>query len=249
MDCDDVRPLLEPFHDGELAAADRQVVEAHLAGCPACRGELRSLTETAELVRRHGRFRLPDDLADGIRAALPGGAGGAPGRPLPRRWLAAGLAACAGAAGLGLWVGRRDRPGPLDLIARDVLAAHQRSLVASTPVDLASADPHTVKPWLTARLQFAPPVGDAAALGFTLDGARVDHVDGRSVAAFALHRRAHRVSLLVWPVPGEPDRDPGLLRRGGFALVSWVRDGFAFWAVSDLNARELAELAAGAGAG
>ncbi len=38
MSCDDVR--LDEYHDGELAEADRAIVDGHLASCAACRAEL-----------------------------------------------------------------------------------------------------------------------------------------------------------------------------------------------------------------
>ncbi len=43
MRCDDVRPRLEEFHDGELAGADAAAVQEHVATCAGCAGELESL--------------------------------------------------------------------------------------------------------------------------------------------------------------------------------------------------------------
>lgn len=40
MRCEDVQHLLEPFAAGDLPAADRQPVEAHLAACAGCRAKL-----------------------------------------------------------------------------------------------------------------------------------------------------------------------------------------------------------------
>lgn len=244
MDCEDARPLLEPYHDEALELAERRVVEAHLATCPACRSEIAALRSLSGLLQTHARLRAPEGLAARVRAALPV-AGGAPASARPgRRALTAGLAACLASAGLGVWIGRGTTdPSERDLIARDVLHAHQRALAAPVRIDVASADPHTVKPWLTGRLGFAPPMGDPATRGFVLDGARIDHVDGTAVAALTLHRRQHVVSLFVWPAEGAPASEPASLRRQGFSLVTWQADGFSFWAISDLNERELRELA------
>ncbi len=43
MDCRETRTLLIAFHDGELPAADRAQVEAHLRGCVECRALLTDL--------------------------------------------------------------------------------------------------------------------------------------------------------------------------------------------------------------
>jgi anti-sigma factor RsiW len=38
--CKDMRPLIQAALDGELAAADRRGLDAHVAACPSCAGEL-----------------------------------------------------------------------------------------------------------------------------------------------------------------------------------------------------------------
>jgi hypothetical protein len=45
MVCRETRELLNAFHDGELAGADRSRVEEHLLGCPACRALLGRLAQ------------------------------------------------------------------------------------------------------------------------------------------------------------------------------------------------------------
>ncbi|MFN8178292.1 MAG: zf-HC2 domain-containing protein [bacterium] len=43
--CREIEPLLSPYVDGELSADDRRRVEAHLAGCEACRATLAAWRE------------------------------------------------------------------------------------------------------------------------------------------------------------------------------------------------------------
>lgn len=64
--CDDIRPLLSPYYDGELDRAAAERVAAHVAGCRACRAELDGFARlSADL--RAGRSCQPDvDLWPGI---------------------------------------------------------------------------------------------------------------------------------------------------------------------------------------
>ena len=49
--CDNIIEMLVDYSDGELSAADRQRVESHLSGCPACRSEVERLGRSLELAR------------------------------------------------------------------------------------------------------------------------------------------------------------------------------------------------------
>ena len=52
------------------------------------------------------------------------------------------------------------------------MSAHTRALLVDHPIEVASSDQHTVRPWLSARLNFVPPVVDLADKGYPLMGAR-----------------------------------------------------------------------------
>ena len=98
-----------------------------------------------------------------------------------------------------------------------------------------------MKPWLSARLAFSPPVADLSAHGFELPGARLDYVGGRPVAVLAYQRRQHLIDVFVWP--GEAQRAGQTLTRDGFNLQSFSRNGMSFFLISDLGRNELNDLA------
>lgn len=136
------------------------------------------------------------------------------------------------------------RPAPDEAIAREVLNAHVRSLMGTARLnDVASSDQHTVKPWFTGKLDFAPPVSDLAGVGFPLAGGRLDYLDGHPVAALTYKRRLHTVNLFIWPAADAPDSPPRAFTMKGYSLAQWTRAGMRHWAISDLGPTELATFA------
>ena len=100
----------------------------------------------------------------------------------------------------------------------------------------------TVKPWFTGRVDFAPEVKDLTAEGFPLLGGRLDYVGERRVGALVYRRNGHVVTVFMWPVGTTARAAPQSLVQKGYNLLTWSKDGVAFWAVSDLNAGELRQL-------
>ena len=68
-------------------------------------------------------------------------------------------------------------------------------------------------------------------------------LDDQKVAALAYKRREHIINLFIWPQTDAADQALQKSTRQGYHLVHWARGGFAFWAISDLNAAELEEFA------
>src|SRR5690242_15226688 len=66
--CDLDPNLLAAYHDGELNAADRARVDAHVERCATCAEELRSLRETTQLLAGVGVGF--DDLTEAELARL-----------------------------------------------------------------------------------------------------------------------------------------------------------------------------------
>ncbi|MGZ6175913.1 MAG: anti-sigma factor family protein, partial [Candidatus Binataceae bacterium] len=136
-----------------------------------------------------------------------------------------------------------DGGAPADVIAREVLTSHLRSLMPGHLMDVVSTDQHTVKPWFDGRVDFSPPVADFAAAGFRLIGGRLDYLDGRPVAVLVYQRRKHIVNVFVWPSPDGSQSAIENTTHDGYNLLHWRRGGMNYWMASDLNAQEMSDFA------
>jgi anti-sigma factor RsiW len=237
--CAETQEMLDAYLDGELDLIRSLEMERHLAGCPACANAFASLQALQEAIRSAPlRHAPPRRLESRIRLALRK-------ETAPRRSLifavSGGLAAAMLLLALGGWLWLRTGVDP---IVHEVAAAHIHSLLADHFTDVLSTDRHTVKPWFTGKLDYAPPVPDISDRGFSLAGGRLDYLDGRPVAALVYERRKHIINLFVWPAPDGGTREPALLKKQGYSLIHWREGGMNWWAVSDLNAEELRDFVA-----
>jgi len=241
MDCAQTREALHGYLDRELDALTARALEAHLQSCAGCKQAYETQASLHAAVARHATYHAAaDSLARRVRAAT-----GAVAHPKPAswprwQWLQLGTAVAVTAA--VTWVAALQF-GSLrldDAIVDQVIAGHARAVLTSHLTDVASSDQHTVKPWLSARLDFSPPVVDLTTAGFPLVGGRLDYLDNRTVAALVYHHRQHVINLFVWPKANQPAASK-LRTRQGYNVLSWTSAGMTYWAVSDLNAEELSE--------
>jgi len=234
-----VPPLLA---DGAPRQPRRFLAERHVARCPDCAAALEDLHATSTMLRtKLPLHRAPPNLASRIAAALPREAPPPPLRyRLPTQALGGGLVGAL--AGIALTFAVLRAPARTDTLVQDVIDSHVRSLLADHLMDVPTSDQHTVKPWLSARLDVSPPVRDLADLGFPLLGGRLDYVDGHKSAAVVYRHAKHIINLFAWASEG-PDTRFAETSHQGFNVVTWQRDGISYHAVSDLEADQLAAFA------
>jgi anti-sigma factor RsiW len=233
----DPRLLVHAYVDGELDPAHALEMERQFAADPALAAE----RERVEALRRAIREQLPLEaapaaLARRIESALD------LRREDPRtssqpswRALAASVALAVFLASGATWFA--SRPDPADTTADMIVASHVRALMAPQPIDVASSDRHTVKPWFNGRITEAPRVVDLAGQGFPLVGGRVDVIGRAPVATLVYRHRQHLISLTA--VPGGRTIATTPREIAGYNILSWREDGTAYSAVSDLAAPDL----------
>jgi len=245
--------LLHAHIDRGLDVVKTLELEAHLVQNPFMRMACERLRQMSAAIRDKGHYYVaPAWLEARVRAAIAAEAGAAPARPSRHAWLKpAGVAvadwlrpaASFAAVALVTWVVALGtmRPGEDERVTQEVLANHVRSTLASRFYDVASSDQHTVKPWLSARLPFSPPVADFSASGFELVGGRLDYIGPQPVAVLVYKRRQHVIDVFVWPV--ETRKSEQTSTRDGFNIEHFAKNGLDYWLVSDLSRNELNDLA------
>ncbi len=251
MDCLIVRRQIHAYFDRELDLASTMEMDRHLAECSGCQALLGQLTALRAGVREHAmRHAAPAGLAERIRAQAGAATAArarsappvsAPPAPRLRRWLQLGGAVAASALVTWAATALYYASGEDALFADQLFASHARAVLTEHFADVASSDQHTVKPWLSGKLDFSPPVSDLAGAGFPLIGGRLDYVNERPVAVLVYKHRQHWIDLFVWP-----ERKPAHAAeesKNGFNVLRWSDAGLAFSAVSDLNPAELQQFA------
>lgn len=241
MECNRTAALLPRLVDRALSPLARLRVTRHVAGCTDCTARLEELRAMQAAIRMNLPYhRAPPGLAARIGAALPREAPPRQTRPW-FHWPAFGMAGTgfAGAlAGVALTVLVMGGSGD---VTQSVIGSHIRSMQADHLTDVPTSDQHTVKPWLSARLDVSPQVRDLNESGFPLVGGRLDYVDGHPAAAVVYRRAKHVINLFAWASPGKPDEAFRTEARQGFNLVTWRVHGITYYAVSDVEADQLAQ--------
>ena len=251
MDCRRIEKLLDSYLDRELDRDSVITVKRHLQACGECSRTLDARSSMSSSIKKRATYYLaPAELANRIRTQL---AQAAPyhtektGRPWPRfrlpdwsHWFQLGGAVAAAVFVTTIATIQLTSMPEDQRIAEQVLSGHSRSLLTSHQIDVASSDQHTVKPWLSSKLDFSPAVTDLTTSGFPLRGGRLDYVDNRPVAVLVYGHRQHVIDLFIWPDEAVSDvARSRVFSKRGLNVRHWAVAGMTYWAVSDINTADL----------
>lgn len=215
MTCDDVRPLLSAYHDGELGLTESRAIEQHLETCAGCSEALAELSSLSGLINGV-RLSPPDSLRQSVR-------------PRPRiSWNPWPVVAFAGMLA-AFYVGRLTLPASPGF-ADDLIASHTRSLQGNHLIDVVSSDRHTVKPWFIGKIDYSPTPYDLKDKGFELKGGRLDYVGGQTVPVYVYGYQKHVVNLYVF----NSNRTVDTGGLNGYHFNEWKHEGMTYIAVSDV---------------
>ncbi len=233
MDCEDVRTYLLDEHRGQLAPELGREVRTHLERCAACAHEDAAERALGELLER----RLPQHPAPrGLKRRLAT-QWSAPAAPPVLRWarwryaaapaLAAALVLAVAAPWLAARLPGAARDPGAERLVTEAVNDHLRVLLSEHPLGVENGGIHQVKPWFAGRLDFAPVVPFGGDTEFPLKGGAVGW-------------------LLPWPRGGgeRVGRTEAYRQAArGFAVILWRAGDLGYALVSDVDPRELADLA------
>jgi len=263
MNCTDATTLIAAYVDGETSRSQSRMIGKHLLACRECAAQHDALLSLRAQVRAEvPRHAAPAALRARVLAAVEnarlqpsarkptlfdfwrrpgGGALASTGRGSASvmdrgRWLTGGALAGCAATVLAWFVGTTviDWRANED-IAAEAVTSHVRATLGHQLIQVASSNQHTVKPWLSARLDYSPPVPDLQSEGFELIGGRVDYVDRHPVATLVYRIRDHNIDVFVRPESARVP--PSALRTiRGFNVAHATGSGMDWLAVSDVSA-------------
>ena len=259
MTCDDARASLLDYQRERLPAPARVEVHAHLDTCPECARAAaieHALTTALEerLPQHPASLALKRRLAAGWPAPVAARARWSAWRPAPAFGLA--LAAVLLVLTPLLYYERLTSRTTSEqaILVSEAVNDHLRVLSSQHPLDVESGGIHQVKPWFEGRLDFAPVLAFEGDAEFPLRGGSVGYFRDRKAAVLVYTRRLHLVSLIVFRAENLAWPAGDLIRLGsvqahvtaerGFNVIAWRRGDLGYALVSDVDARELRQLAA-----
>jgi len=235
MNCEELDHFIETYLDGELDSAQQVEFEEHLDTCPSCR----SLLEERQAFRSFfvaavSEYKAPPQLRTRVLSAL---------RPVPAKekfslWRQPWIYATAVVV-ISLCLALKILyPDAEKQLSQQAVLRHSSSLSTSHLLDVVSPNPVVVKPWLTARLDFAPPLVGTPAAGYSLVGGRVDVIENRSVAALIYKHDEDVVSLFCWPSDKE-HLSTSERSVEGYRVATWSNAQCNYVLVSQLSDRAM----------
>jgi anti-sigma factor RsiW len=231
--------------DGELDLTESLEIDQHLQECSSCARTCADLQALRATIKGGSvYFAPPLGLRRRILASVRGVNQARPALLLrPRTWLAvAASLAFIVAVGWGLLSVLRRGPAEVSL-AQVLVTSHVRSqMLPDHLADVRSTDQHKIKPFFEGRVDFAlPAVPDLKDQDFSLIGGRLDYLNDRAVAVLVYQRREHIINLFIWPSTPGAESATKELTRHNYHLIHWTQADMTYWAVSNLNERELQE--------
>jgi anti-sigma factor RsiW len=240
MTCSDLDPLIYPYLDGELDETERGHIEAHAAGCGACRGRLSREAAFQGALRRSVQLRTRGPAPEALRELLRSGIRRENRRVQLVSWARWGTLALVAASSSLVWF--ELRPGHREQILEDAALRYQRGL----PYELTDVSRDDVERWFGDKMRVRVPLPHLP--GATIAGARLSNLREHD-AAYVVYQLPEaeqqgpdrRIGLFVLE---DPDREipsvaawpqVGVRTVRGFSVASWRSGGLVYELVSDMD--------------
>lgn len=239
MTCREANELVDVYFDGQFSHEDRLRFESHIEHCAECRERTQADRRTHEWLRSEVAklpAEPPPELFDRIEGALAEVEEASRARRQwgwGRRALSGGAIVVAAAAGVVLWVKAHEEPIEASLVEA-IVRNHQRDL----PVEVASADPDSVRHWFKGKVDVPVRPPQPTKAKARLVGGRVSHMREKDAAQLVYDVSGRRVSVLIFDPQGLPisgsqhkrvrDRDVMLEGRRGYNVAFFEDRGLGY---------------------
>jgi len=243
MACDAWRTKIDAYADGELSAEEARALGEHLRGCASCVASVASQIQLKGSVARAGKRYAP--RAE-FRARMARQFGPREPRPVRMQGWLPWLVAVAAVALAAVVVGHRALRSARPEAFAEIVDMHVATLASTNPVDVASSDRHTVKPWFAGKIPFTFNLPEPANSPFTLLGGRVTYLDQAPGAELLFQVRGHKLSVLIFEDRPEFRRAFGSGDFSGkylaFNLGTWSEAGLRYFIVTDASPEDVRAL-------
>ena len=228
-------PKIDQYLDAELPADEMRSMAAHLRDCSTCAADALQRTQLRQTTKLAGRRYTPS-IAFRHRVEQ---------KITPRRriwmraWLpvSATLAAMVSIAFIFFTAGSRSQP-----LLTELADLHVANLAASTPVDVASSNRHTVKPWFQGKLPFSFELPEVEDSPFTLLGGRLTYLNHEPGAHLIYDISGHRISVFIVRNQKVFSSSPGWSSVLSFHVESWTAGGLRYFVVGDASPDSIRQL-------
>src|SRR3954469_23648044 len=190
MGCDQWSTKLDMYLDGELSADEMRAFDAHVRDCPACAADALARVQMKRMVQNAGKRFVPS--TEFRRKMLT--------KTSRRRPLAAwawGAVALLLLVGLSLAYVGQQRSRRTHLFS-ELADLHVATMASANPIDVASSDRHTVKPWFQGKIPFSFNLPELSGTEYTLLGGRMVYFHQQPGAQLIVSMHQHKISVLIF---------------------------------------------------
>jgi anti-sigma factor (TIGR02949 family) len=240
MTCEELEPLLHPFIDGELVAADRAELESHLLTCESCAKKTQQERLAVDVIRSQAKAAQPkapealkQRLLDGIHQESA----------IAQRRAAMRWAAAAAAAGIAVFAGQREwRAMQMKLLVEDGVEVHSHYY----PLDVQAKRAAELETAIATQLGYnvhVPQIPNA-----TATGARFIHVRGKDAVLIRYQLTGHSQPLSLIVADDEltkSEPEPEYDAAKGYNAVTWHDGNVGYHLVTDLDEQDIRQLVPG----
>jgi anti-sigma factor RsiW len=242
MVCESWNAKLDTYLDGELPEAEMRTFDAHVRSCHSCSADALTRVQMKRTIQVAGRRFTP---RAGFRRRVQQDIAHKPQRSLGLGWMfavAAGVILVVGAL-TSTYVGTRSDRGQ---VFSEIADLHVATLASASPVDVISADRHTVKPWFQGKIPFAFNLPELQNSEFSLLGGRMTYLDQTPGAHLIYDVRKHHISVFIFQEQSlrtKLDDNSFSPKKAPFNMETWSQGGLRYFVIGDASAPDIDSLA------